>query len=109
MPIHARPLVKLFAAALFLVFWVILYLSLGRPSSAHDWYAPQCCNGGDCRPVPASEVRELDWEHVQDLVTGQVLTGSKIKQSQDGQWHACNRGGVRTNETLCIYRPIGSY
>jgi hypothetical protein len=76
---------------------------------AHDWYAPQCCNGSDCKPVPASEVEELDWSHVRDLVTGQVLTGDKIKTSQDGRWHVCNRGGVRTNETLCIYRPAPAY
>ena len=93
-----------------LIFILGIIVMVAPPrASAHDWYAPQCCNGSDCKPVDASEVEELDWEHVRDRVTGQILTGNKIKQSQDGGWHVCNRGGVRTNETLCIYRPVGSY
>lgn len=107
--LRIRPIVKIVACAFFFIFWVLLYLGINPSALAHDWYAPSCCNGGDCRPVPASEIEEIDWDHVRDLVTGQVMTGDKVKQSQDGQWHTCNRGGVRTNETLCVYRPVGSY
>jgi hypothetical protein len=84
---------------------VLLATLLPPQAVAHDWYPVSCCSGCDCGPVPATEIEEIDWSHVRDKVTGGILTGSQIHESQDGEWHLCNRGCVRTGEPICVFRP----
>jgi hypothetical protein len=76
---------------------------------AHSWYPLDCCSERDCRRIEASEVRELSYTQVLDLVTGTVVTGSKVRQSQDGDWHICNLFGDRKAKPLCVFRPVPSY
>lgn len=80
-------------------------------AQAHDapsgWtYPPGCCNRQDCRPVPATHVRETraGWQIVP---TGELVpfTDERIKNSPDGLFHWCNAGGSATGRTRCLYVP----
>jgi hypothetical protein len=62
-------------------------------AAAHDWYPVNCCSGNDCFQV-------IDEKIIEDLGNGvyrvgpvtQLVQGSDVKVSQDGQWHICTPG-----------------
>lgn len=104
-----RAIIIFLAAILAFVLLIAAVHYATLPASAHSWYDGACCSDRDCRPIPASEVRELAWDRVLDLISGQELRGAQVRQSKDGEWHICNRGGDRKARPLCVYRPVPAF
>jgi hypothetical protein len=73
-----------------------LLLLLPTPALAHSWYAAECCNNEDCRPI--DDLPETPNGYVYN---GQVVPKSKEKQSKDFQFHIC----IRNGQILCLYVP----
>jgi len=68
-------------------------LVLATPALAHSWYDNACCGDGDCRPVPATDVRELSegvWKY---LPTGHTFQNGgiyrRVRPSKDAHFHVC--------------------
>lgn len=89
-------IVRWAARPLFVLAILILTLKF---ANAHSWYAPECCNGEDCRPVPAEEVIETEtgWKH---LPSGKEFRKDQVKPSQDRHFHICVS---RYGTPYCIY------
>ena len=78
------------------------------PVLAHDWYSDQrrpgtnilCCNGNDCAPVPAHEVRAASggWMYIP---LGQTIPFKEVLPSQDNSFHVCIMGG----QLRCLFIP----
>lgn len=72
---------------------------------AHDWYAPECCSGRDCAPVPAHEVRLVATGYVVKTATspaGEALVPfAAARPSADERFHKCERAGV----LVCFFAP----
>lgn len=71
---------------------------------AHSWYDPTCCGGDDCRPVPATELIEIEegkWKH---LPTGAIFKKVQVHPSKDGRFHVCigNKNHDR-GRPYCVY------
>jgi hypothetical protein len=65
---------------------------------AHSFYAPECCQDRDCRPVPCSEITSIagGW-----LWRGVTFKQSQLRTSPDGECHIC----TRAEHSFCIYLP----
>lgn len=106
----ARALIIYIIAILIIILFIGFALQKATtPANAHSWYDGDCCSDRDCRPISASEVRELAWDRVLDLVSGQEVRGAQIRQSKDGDWHICNVAGDRKARPLCVYRPVPAF
>lgn len=106
----ARAIIIYLAGLLLLILffgWLLQWSTM--PANAHSWYDGDCCSDRDCRPIPATEVREMAWDRVLDLISGQELRGAQVRQSQDGEWHICNVAGNRKARPLCVYRPVPAF
>lgn len=98
---------------------IVALVLLATPASAHDWYSLACCHEQDCAPIPLGAVSHRGSDVIVTLEAGdhpminsgsfsQKLSGDdpKIKQSQDGDYHACilpTDGGVYLR---CLYTPV---
>lgn len=89
----------------------VVLFRLIPPADAHSWYAPSCCSGHDCEPIPRDAlVEELpDGWHVafisKNLGPVDLFFPRKLKRdSEDGSYHACIRPADL--EPLCIYVPV---
>lgn len=80
-------------------------LSFSHIALAHDWYPLACCSGIDCHPIACEEINErkdgsMSWR-------GWVFPKEKIKMSQDVDCHACNPGGVNSENLegvgICLF------
>ena len=86
-------------------FWIAgataVCLMLGvQYARAHSWFDPWCCNGDDCKPIDANEVREMpDGYHYREW----VITYKDARVSLDREFYACEypKGTMR-----CFYAPI---
>jgi len=56
---------------------------------AHSWYPADCCSGEDCRPVPASDLRELDKGEWLYIPLALVYQKRQVFPSQDSNYHVC--------------------
>lgn len=73
----------------------VILMLMSSPAAAHSWYPKECCNGsdqgGDCRPVPCSEIsgwtKGVTWHGVK-------FSYEKIHTSPDGQCHVCEMYGI---------------
>ena len=73
----------------------------------HSWYDPICCSDRDCRPVPATDVLEIEggWKH---LPSGAIFRDEpnikRIRPSHDSNFHVC-LGNTPSNMNFpyCIY------
>lgn len=80
----------------------------GTPPHVHgdtvpDWYDASCCDNKDCRPVPDSEIEEIDadvWLHkptglifkkVEQVDDGEggTVSSTRVRESKDGRFHVC--------------------
>lgn len=94
-------------AVLALIGIILLRVGADAHEAPSGWAYPEaCCSGQDCAPVRASAVREIgDGYHVElgpadhpiltrpmayDVVRGD----DRIRQSPDGDYHACVSGAV---------------
>lgn len=79
----------------------IILVLLAPPALAHSWYPPECCNDGDCRPVPCGEVSA-------DQYGNPTWKGKLFRHahaSQDGHCHVCLSEGAGY---YCIFTPQGN-
>jgi hypothetical protein len=88
----------------------ILILS-GSLAAAHDaptgWsYDVSCCSGIDCRPIPASAVKESPGGYLITLDNETVPYDDKgIKDSPDALYHWRSVDGLDDGPTICLYVP----
>lgn len=73
----------------------------------HEWYAPDCCGGHDCKPLDDTEVKELagGW----DTPIGIIAYGDKrVRDSLDGRYHICTgfRAAALPQPGLYSTRPL---
>ena len=63
---------------------------------AHSWYAPECCGGQDCHPVPCDQLTEdkdgIHWKNI-------IFYANHIYPTQDNQCHVC----VHEDRGYCVY------
>lgn len=94
-----------------------LVLALAGPAMAHSWYSAGCCSDRDCMPIPAEAV-SFDRDTLTYTVTltpethfmvtepkTWVVPRHRLRQSEDGAWHACVLPGSQTLQ--CLYQPGG--
>mgnify|MGYP003500616992 CR=1 FL=1 len=67
-------------------------------------FDPACCGNGDCKPIPASDIRETASGYL-IVPTNEVIPyqSSKVRVSPDGKSYRCSVGGKRTGNTYCVY------
>ena len=84
----------------------LVFAVMASSATAHEFYAPECCNDKDCAPLPADAVSATPkgW-----LVkpTGEVVPyqSHKLRSAPDGQFHGCFVGGDANKTMLCLYVP----
>jgi len=88
---------------------VALYLAATLISYAHSWYDVWCCNDRDCNVIPIEELsftaEGIVWSNKQ----GSELFpygDSRIKPSQDGDYHGCQLSAEAEFEKRCLYIPL---
>ena len=82
----------------------LLFSSVALAHNApRGWaYDLECCSDRDCAPIPAKGIQALpDGSYV--LPTGEVVEKSKIKRSQDEEYHLCRLPGG--THIFCLYVP----
>ncbi len=81
---------------------LIASVVLTTAASAHDWYPPRCCSGGDCAPLEDKRVKALNGGGY--VVDGKFTVLSEhVQMSQDGRFHAC----FPTPERMeCFFAPL---
>jgi hypothetical protein len=89
---------------------VLLGVPVGEPLMAHSWYAPACCSGQDCAPLPkGSSVEPVRGGYAVRLEPDGdpiFFPHEKVRPSQDGDWHACINPVTRA--VYCLYVPTGA-
>ena len=96
--------------------FAIIFSVCASKATAHDWYAPTCCKGNDCRPAKSGEVVGLPGGYrVISRGVDTVLKerDSRIQPSRDDSFHICiiEKGispdkGYFTDPFLqCLYVP----
>lgn len=85
----------------------MLELAVGAFMLVHSWYDHDCCSDQDCKPVPATDVVEIEggWKY---LPTGAIFRDTpekkRIRPSQDRNFHVCiGRSEWDKNFPYCIY------
>ena len=74
-------------------------------------YSALCCSDRDCKPVPASGIRETPNGYALQS-TGEVVPyqDRRVKESPDGTFHVCQQAGdFDHGRVLCIYAPGRGY
>lgn len=89
---------------------LIASVFLIREGIAHDWYPPICCGGHDCAPIACEAITEKGKSLIYQ---GLEFSGDMIKNSQDGQCHACimqysPEGSEPFRKPMCIFIQNGS-
>ena len=84
-----------------------LFLALVKASGGHEaprgWqYDQECCSDRDCKPIPAKGIQALP-NGAYALPTGEVVDKSRIKRSQDEEYHLCRLAGG--THIFCLYVP----
>lgn len=76
------------------------------PARGHSFYAPECCSGQDCAPLPAEAVVQQvpgGWNVTRSPGEAPIFfTRDKMRPSPDGAWHACVGS---TGTGFCLYLP----
>ncbi len=95
--------------------WLLacLLVSLQGATSAvraHEFYDKFCCHDRDCRPVPATSIRESSQGYLV-RETGEIIPyqDRRVHPSPDSDFHRCSIQGDPTRRTLCIYAPPRSF
>lgn len=100
---HAR-----FALTTLVLATLAIGIALMSRALAHSWYDPDCCSGNDCDEMDPDYVTAGPTGYSVDF-RGKVYAvpygDSRIKASQDRQYHACEfpKGTLR-----CFYTPGGA-
>lgn len=78
----------------------------------HSWYDADCCGEGDCVPVPATDVVEIEggWKY---LPTGNEFRNEglirRIRPSRDRNFHVCiGKKAHDLGRSYCIYILSGA-
>ena len=76
---------------------------------AHSWYPSECCNGsdvgGDCHPVPCSEITE-SWAEGSLRWHKFTFMPSTIRDSLDSQCHVCADERISSEwRGYCVFLP----
>lgn len=77
-----------------------------------DWYPPDCCSDGDCRPV--KEVRRDSrgiWLTTIDDETVLIGRTDARLPSRDGRWHVCINKDIEAvpgPNVRCVFEPSNS-
>lgn len=92
-----------------------LLVVLPNLAIAHDaptgWnYSAACCHNRDCRPVPPSTIKEGPSGYTV-TTSGETIAykDSRIKQSQDEQYHLCTIGANPASRAICLYVPLKGF
>ena len=100
----------------------LLAASFPSPSAPHDWYPIECCSGMDCAPVDKVEI--ISGQHAiasmfappanASVPSSMVVTTKhgtvvvpqnfKMRESPDGQAHAC----IVKGRLVCLFMPPSS-
>jgi hypothetical protein len=83
---------------------IAVLIGLAAPAGAHDWYPRDCCSGFDCFPIADNEVEPIA-NGFRIRLSGQTVTGSQVRRSEDGRFHLCTKGGEPAGEPLCLFEP----
>lgn len=88
--------------------WEFVF-TLPGAEKIHDWYAPECCSGQDCAPLPegasVDSVRGGDAVRLTPGSAPVFFPHAKVRPSQDGDYHACVSS---TGTPFCLYVPVGA-
>jgi hypothetical protein len=113
-------LTTLVVAAISCLFVVVFLVATARaheaiPTASQPlgWTYPwSCCSGMDCRVI--GDTNSTDRVHVIEAEDGYRFTTStevipyndkKIKESPDGLFHWCTKGGKDDSDTICLFVP----
>ena len=73
----------------------------------HSWYDYDCCSDEDCRPVPATDVVEIEggWKHIPSgAIFKDTPEKKRIRPSHDRHFHVClGNKPYNMNFPYCIY------
>jgi hypothetical protein len=81
--------------------WLALKIMLPIPASAHEWYPPLCCSGGDCGPVDPSRIEREGVDYIIDHRWH--VKRSSTTPSPDGQFHGC--WPDKDKPPVCVFAP----
>ena len=89
-------------------FWIGLALCVST-AWGHEWWPPQCCNGGDCRVIDQSDVT-MTSEGFQFPGNPETVpyNSPKIRQTPpegNGVFGLCTQGGKTETPVICVYIP----
>ena len=83
-----------------------------RAAEAHDWYPPNCCSGHDCFPIEiedeTSALTPIQGGYIVNA-SRTAVTGTQIRQSQDGRFHLCTKTGLIDGPPVCLFEPPKSF
>jgi hypothetical protein len=82
---------------------VLKALALSTVLMVHGWYAPECCGGQDCKPVPCDSLEVLGDGSVLYKPTGATFDRARVRPSQDKDCHVCLHGAFGQ----CVYIQMG--
>lgn len=71
------------------------------------WKYPwACCSGMDCSQVSSSAIG-ITPDGYQVKSNGETLSYSdkRLRDSPDGEYHLCTKGGKPDGETICLFKP----
>jgi len=74
----------------------------------HSWYESECCDGGDCHPVPCEELGRDAHDNV--TFDDYRFRGTQIRPSKDAHCHVCFHdyyGGIM-RRPICVYVQNGT-
>jgi hypothetical protein len=86
----------------------LLNLSIAH---GHEWYDPECCGGGDCKPVACEELQEGEAHGRAIIRWGEhKFEGSQIRPSKDAKCHVCVHDfkGLTGERAMCVYVQQGT-
>lgn len=70
---------------------------------AHSWYPIECCNGGDCRPIPCNELKFQSGNPGWYLHNGHWIIADEVRKSPDGLCHVCEQSDHE--RMYCVFMP----
>jgi len=77
---------------------IIAASAMASSVHAHDWYSDKsdpitqkaCCGQNDCRPIPATDVRELPNGFFLYMPRNWTIPPDRVQRSPDFEYHICS-------------------
>lgn len=100
-------LLDILVFAALMLFGIALMAMLAERAKSHEWYDEWCCSSDDCAPAEVQWLPDGRIKATTKFGTAIFGLDAQIRQSKDGQWHACIPPWAVSNESKarCLYAP----